>query len=63
MHDRQFVAKWWDAKGNSKVKNIFQVVPAIMLYYIWKRRKTFVYEGSYAYNTVIHDTNNNIVLE
>lgn len=45
--------KWWDAHENARQKVIFQAIPNIVLWFIWKRRSTVLHK-------VLHDINSTL---
>jgi len=52
--------KWWDFQGNSRVMMVYQAMPNIILWFLWKRRNTILHGGSYSSNKVIWDINSTI---
>lgn len=49
--------KWWVAQGNTRLRMVFQAVPNIILWFLWKRRNTILHGGVYIRNKVIWDIN------
>ncbi|KAK4734481.1 hypothetical protein R3W88_008742 [Solanum pinnatisectum] len=54
---KQSIRKWWDTGGNARVKVVFQVVPMIILWVLWKRRNTILHGGIYSTKKSIRDAN------
>ncbi|KAH0730567.1 hypothetical protein KY290_001567 [Solanum tuberosum] len=54
---KQTMDKWWTAKVNPMQKYIFQAVPTLILWFLWKRRNSVLHGGSYNTNKVIWDIN------
>lgn len=52
--------RWWVFQGNIRQKIIFQALPNIILWFLWKRRDTILYGGSYSRNKVLWDINDSI---
>ncbi|KAH0693072.1 hypothetical protein KY285_020169 [Solanum tuberosum] len=44
--------KWWVAQGNTRLRMVFQAVPNIILWFLWKRRNTILHGGVYIRNKV-----------
>ncbi|KAH0712259.1 hypothetical protein KY289_008218 [Solanum tuberosum] len=42
---KQTMKKWWDFQGNSRVKMVYQAMPNIILWFLWKRRNTILHGG------------------
>jgi len=57
---KQTMKKWWDFQGNSRVMMVYQAMPNIILWFLWKRRNTILHGGSYSSNKVIWDINSTI---
>ncbi|WMV32083.1 hypothetical protein MTR67_025468 [Solanum verrucosum] len=49
---------WWDTTVNTRQKLVFQVIPNIILWFLWKRRNTVIHGGSYSVSKAIWDVNN-----
>lgn len=47
--------KWWDTKDNHIQKVIFQAIPNVILWYLWKMRNTLLHGGKYSISNVIRD--------
>lgn len=45
---KQTVNKWWNVEGNVKMKFVYQVIPGVVLWHIWKWRNTTIHEGKYS---------------
>lgn len=57
---KQVVKRWWTEKADARVKVIFQVVPILILWSLWKRRNTILHRGKYSVGKVIWDITKNI---
>lgn len=44
------------------MKAVYEVAPAVVLWYIWKSRNTIIHEGSYSYNRVVYDATRTLYL-
>ncbi|XP_019241256.1 PREDICTED: uncharacterized protein LOC109221250 [Nicotiana attenuata] len=53
----QVVRAWWSAKCCPKLKPLYQAVPAVILWELWKRRNTMKHGGAVSYSRVIHEVN------
>ncbi|KAF3647952.1 putative transcription factor bHLH84-like [Capsicum annuum] len=40
------IRKWWSIDGNGRLRGVFQVVPIIILWFVWKRRNTMLQGGT-----------------
>ncbi|KAH0691451.1 hypothetical protein KY289_018809 [Solanum tuberosum] len=49
---KQSVKKWWGASGNTRLNVVFQAVPIVILWFLWKRRNTILHGGSYSVGKV-----------
>ncbi|KAH0661216.1 hypothetical protein KY284_026147 [Solanum tuberosum] len=49
---------WWDTIGIARQKLVFQAIPNIILWFLWKRKNTVIHDGSYFVSKVIWDVNN-----
>ncbi|XP_060190740.1 uncharacterized protein LOC132620020 [Lycium barbarum] len=56
----QTISKWWTAKCGAKLKPIYQVAPAIIMWQIWKRRNTIIHGWVMSRNKVIFEINRNL---
>ncbi|XP_075095164.1 uncharacterized protein LOC142173466 [Nicotiana tabacum] len=54
---KQIVRHWWYAKCCPKLKPLFQAVPTIITWEIWKRRNASKHGGLVSTNRVIHEIN------
>ncbi|XP_075101861.1 uncharacterized protein LOC142177287 [Nicotiana tabacum] len=54
---KQIIRHWLYAQCCPKLKPLFQVVPAIITWELWKRRNTGKHGGSVSTNRVIHEIN------
>lgn len=54
---KQVIRKWWTIAGNTRLKFVFQVVPIVILWFLWKRRNTILHGGSYSIGKVVWNVN------
>lgn len=54
---KQIIRHWWYAQCCLKLKPLFQAVPAIITWELWKRRNAGKHGGSVFTNRVIHEIN------
>ncbi|XP_075107108.1 uncharacterized protein LOC142180085 [Nicotiana tabacum] len=54
---KQIIRHWWYAQCCPKLKPLFQAVPAIITWELWKRRNAGKHGGSMSTNRVIHEIN------
>ncbi|XP_019256289.1 PREDICTED: uncharacterized protein LOC109234676 [Nicotiana attenuata] len=54
---KQVIRHWWYAQCCPKLKPLFQAVPAIITWELWKRRNAGKHGGSVSTNRVIHEIN------
>lgn len=45
---KQNIRKWWNIRGNTRIKETFQVVPIIILSFLWKKGNTVFHGGSFS---------------
>ncbi|KAH0679665.1 hypothetical protein KY289_020902 [Solanum tuberosum] len=57
---KQSIKKWWDIQGNTRQKVIFQAIPNLILWFLWKRRNTVLHGGNYTTSKVIWDINSTV---
>ncbi|KAH0669675.1 hypothetical protein KY289_024168 [Solanum tuberosum] len=49
-----------DVQGNTRQKVIFQVIPNLILWFLWKRRNIVLHGGNYTTSKVIWDINSTV---
>ncbi|XP_075095490.1 uncharacterized protein LOC142173745 [Nicotiana tabacum] len=54
---KQIIRHWWYAQCCPKLKPLFQAIPAIITWELWKRRNAGKHGGSMCTNRVIHEIN------
>lgn len=54
---KHVIRKWWTIAGNTRLKFVFQVVPIVILWFLWKRRNTILHGGSYSIGKVVWNVN------
>ncbi|XP_075085049.1 uncharacterized protein LOC142168286 [Nicotiana tabacum] len=54
---KQIIRHWWYAQCCPKLKPLFQAVPVIITWELWKRRNAGKHGGSTSTNRVIHEIN------
>ncbi|XP_075080452.1 uncharacterized protein LOC142165958 [Nicotiana tabacum] len=54
---KQVIRNWWTAKCCPKLKPLFQAVPAIISWEVWKKRNTNKNGGTVSTNKAIHKVN------
>ncbi|XP_019225001.1 PREDICTED: uncharacterized protein LOC109206620 [Nicotiana attenuata] len=54
---KQVIRHWWNAQCCPKLKPLFQAVPTIITWELWKKRNAGKYGGSVTTHRVIHEVN------
>lgn len=57
---KQNIRKWWNIRGNTRIKETFQVVPIIILWFLWKKGNTVFHGGSFSTGKVIWEITDTI---
>lgn len=57
VHVHQVIWAWWNIEWCPKIKPLYQVAPAVIIWEIWKRRNTIKYGRTMSCNRVIHEIN------
>lgn len=57
---KQTVVKWWKFECNSKLKTLVKVVPALILWQIWRWRNTILYGGNMSIQRVYYEIDPNL---
>lgn len=47
------IRRWWEFDGNARERAVYNVVPIIIIWFIWKRRNTVLHGGSYSTGKMI----------
>ncbi|XP_060216354.1 uncharacterized protein LOC132643852 [Lycium barbarum] len=50
MHLSQVINLWWEATVNQHIRRIYQVIPTIIVWEIWKRRNAILHGGKMTVN-------------
>ncbi|KAH0650670.1 hypothetical protein KY285_032001 [Solanum tuberosum] len=61
LNVKQMVRKWWSTDGNYRIKLVYQAIPIVIMWFLWKRRNTILNGGSYSVGKVIWEINNTIL--
>ncbi|XP_059292200.1 uncharacterized protein LOC132045634 [Lycium ferocissimum] len=54
---KQAVLLWWNANYVSRLKPVYQAMPAFIIWQLWKSRNTRRHGGTISVNKVIHEVN------
>ncbi|XP_060212295.1 uncharacterized protein LOC132639929 [Lycium barbarum] len=57
----QIINSWWDMPGKPHVKCIYQVVPAIIIWELWKRRNTMRHDGKVSITKLIYQVMHTLI--
>lgn len=56
----QVIIKWWTTNCGPKLKPLMRVVPAIIIWNLWKRRNNLKHGRKLAYNSLVHKVDTDI---
>ncbi|XP_060210718.1 uncharacterized protein LOC132637681 [Lycium barbarum] len=59
---KQTILCWWNFQTTARLKPLYQAIPALVLWQIWKSRNTRRHGGAVSQNKVIHEVNRNIYM-
>lgn len=54
---KQMVRKLWYTNGNYRIKLVYQGLPIVIMWFLWKRRNTLVHGRSYSVRNLIWENN------
>ncbi|WMV29180.1 hypothetical protein MTR67_022565 [Solanum verrucosum] len=57
---KQVIRKRWDTHGNPRQKRVYQAIPNVNLWFLWRMRNTLLRGGAYTIKKVIWDISNTI---
>lgn len=60
--NQHIINSWWELPGNTHVKSIYQAVPAIIIWELWKRRNTLKHEGKISNTKLIYQVMHTLIL-
>ncbi|KAH0665042.1 hypothetical protein KY285_026248 [Solanum tuberosum] len=58
---KQTMRRWWSSEGSYRIQVIFQVVPIVILWCLWKRRNAILHGGAFSESKVIWEINDIIL--
>ncbi|XP_059290815.1 uncharacterized protein LOC132044343 [Lycium ferocissimum] len=61
-HIKQTVLIWWNFNTVARLKALYQAIPALVMWQLWKSRNTRRHEGLVSYVKAIHEINRNIYM-
>ncbi|XP_059289519.1 uncharacterized protein LOC132043051 [Lycium ferocissimum] len=60
QHLQQVITLWWTAPASHKLHTIFQAIPAIILWEIWKRRNSIKHGRNTTYSRMVYQVQQTI---
>ncbi|KAG5631889.1 hypothetical protein H5410_003606 [Solanum commersonii] len=54
---KQNIRKWWSLDCNPRKKVVYQVVPIVILWFLWMRRNTILHGGTFSRGKLIWEVN------
>ncbi|KAH0689167.1 hypothetical protein KY289_016525 [Solanum tuberosum] len=58
---KQTMRRWLSPEGTFRIQVVYQIVPIIILWFLWKRRNTILHGGSFSERKVIWEINDIIL--